>query len=110
MNGTPISSHCTQADIDAWFAAGPTTRIHSRSFLRWAIATHRRGPLQLPVDRRGAAVGITEAERLDLLSRFLSDDDLPLVDRVAGCLVLLYALPASRISRLLHNRLPVHRG
>ena len=91
----------TQADIDAWFAAGPSTRIHSRSFLRWANATHRRGPLRLPVDRRGAAVGITEAERLDLLSRFLSDDDLPLVDRVAGCLVLLYALPASRISGLL---------
>jgi hypothetical protein len=90
----------TQADIDAWFAAGPTTRIHSRSFLRWAIATHRRDPLQLPVDRRGAALGITEAARLDLLSRFLSDDDLPLVDRVAACLVLLYALPASRINRL----------
>jgi hypothetical protein len=90
----------TQADVDAWFATGPSTRIHSRSFLRWAIATHRRDPLQLPVDRRGAALGITEAGRLDLLSRFLSDDDLPLVDRVAGCLVLLYALPASRISGL----------
>ena len=90
----------TQADIDAWFAAGPSTRVHSRSFLRWAMATHRRDPLQLPVDRRGAAVGITEVARLDLLSRFLSDEDLPLVDRVAGCLVLLYALPVSRISGL----------
>lgn len=91
----------TQADIDAWFAAGPTTRIHSRSFLRWAISTHRRDPLQLPVDRRGASQAITEAARLDLLSRFLSDDGIALVDRVAGCLVLLYALPASRINRLL---------
>jgi len=90
----------TQADIDTWFATGPSTRIHSRSFLRWAISTHRRDPLQLPVDRRGAALAITEAARLDLLSRFLSDDDLPLVDRVAGCLVLLYALPISRINRL----------
>ncbi len=91
----------TQADIDAWFAAGPTTRIHSRSFLRWAMSTHRRDPLQLPVDSRAASRAITEAARLDLLSRFLSDDDIPLVDRVAGCLVLLYALPASRINRLL---------
>lgn len=91
----------TQADIDAWFAAGPSTRIHSRSFLRWAIATHRRDPLQLPVDRQSAPRAITEAARLDLLSRFLSDDDLSLVDRVAACLVLLYALPASRISGLL---------
>ena len=90
----------TQADIDAWFATGPTTRTHSRSFLRWAIATHRRAPLQLPVDRQGAPRAITEPARLDLLSRFLGGEDLPLVDRVAGCLVLLYALPVSRISGL----------
>lgn len=90
----------TQADIDAWFATGPTTRGQSRSFLRWAISTHRRDPLRLPVDHRGAALAITEAARLDLLSRFISDDDLLLVDRVAGCLVLLYALPSSRINRL----------
>jgi len=90
----------TQADIDAWFATGPSTRIHSRSFLRWAISTHRRDPLQLPADRRGASQAITEPARLDLLARFLSDDDLPLVDRVVGCLVLLYALPFSRINRL----------
>ncbi len=91
----------TQADIDAWFATGPSTRIHSRSFLRWAMSTHRRDPLQLPVDRRGASKAITEAARLDLLSRFLGDDGIALVDRVAGCLVLLYALPISRINRLL---------
>ncbi len=88
----------TQADIDTWFATGPSTRIHSRSFLRWAISTHRRDPLQLPVDRRGASQAITEPARLDLLARFLGDDDLPLVDRVVGCLVLLYALPISRIN------------
>jgi|NGEPerStandDraft_6_1074524.scaffolds.fasta_scaffold12139_2 integrase len=89
-----------QADIDVWFATGPTTRNHSRSFLRWAISTHRRAPLQLPTDRPGAPRAITEAARLDLLSRFLDDDDIAMVDRVAGCLVLLYALPVSRINRL----------
>jgi integrase len=89
-----------QADIDTWFATGPTTRIHSRSFLRWAISTHRRDPLQLRVDRQGAPRAITEPARLDLLSRFLDDDHIALVDRVAGCLVLLYALPVSRINRL----------
>jgi integrase len=97
--GTDLVS-ATQADIDAWFATGPSTRVHSRSFLRWAIATHRRAPLRLPVDRQGASRAITEPARLDLLSRFLDDDDIALVDRVAGCLVLLYALPVSRISGL----------
>jgi len=91
----------TQADIDAWFADGPTTRIHSRSFLRWAISTHRRESLRLPVDRQAAPRAITETARIDLLSRFLTDDGIALIDRVAGCLVLLYALPASRINRLL---------
>jgi integrase len=90
----------TQADIDAWFATGPTTRNHSRSFLRWSMSTHRRAPLQLPPDRPGAPRAITEPARLDLLSRFLDDDDIAIVDRVAGCLVLLYALPVSRINRL----------
>jgi hypothetical protein len=90
----------TKADIDAWFATGPTTRGQSRSFLRWAMSTHRRTPLQLPRDRQGAPRAITEPARLDLLSRFLDDDTVPLGDRVAGCLVLLYALPISRINRL----------
>jgi hypothetical protein len=90
----------TQADIDAWFATGPTTRTHSRSFLRWATSTHRRATLQLPPDRQSAPRAITEAARLDLLSLLLDDDDIALVDRVAGCLVLLYVLPISRINRL----------
>ena len=91
---------CTQADIDAWFAAGPTTRLHSRSFLNWAIRTHRRAALELPPDRPAVPRGIPEHQRLDLLGRFLADDDIDLVDRVAGCLVLLYALPLTRINRL----------
>src|ERR1035437_3854217 len=81
---------CTQGDIDAWFATGPSTRLHSRSFLSWAVRTHRRPALRLPPDRHAAPRPMPEGERLDLLSRFLVDDDIDLVDRVAGCLVLLY--------------------
>jgi integrase len=90
----------TQGDIDAWFVAGPSTRLHSRSLLTWAVRTHRRPPLRLPPDRHAAPRPIPEGERLDLLSRFLLDDDIDLGDRVAGCLVVLYALPVSRINRL----------
>jgi integrase len=91
---------CTQGDIDAWFAAGPSTRLHSRSFLSWAVRTHRRPPLRLPPDRHAAPRPIGEGERLDLLNRFLLDESIDLVDRAVGCLVLLYALPVSRINRL----------
>jgi integrase len=91
---------CTQGDIDTWFATGPSTRLHSRSFLSWAVRTRRRAALQLPPDRHAAPRPIGEGERLDLLNRFLFDVDIDLVDRVAGCLVLLYALPVSRINRL----------
>jgi len=91
---------CTQADIDAWFADGPSTRIHARGFLRWAIRTRRRSPLELPADRQATPRPIAETERLELLGRLLNDDTIDLIDRVAGCLVLLYALPASRIHRL----------
>jgi hypothetical protein len=91
---------CTQGDINGWFAAGPTTRLQSRSFLSWSIRTHRRATLELPPDRAAAPRGIPEHQRLDLLGRFLADDGIDPVDRVAGCLVLLYALPVTRINRL----------
>jgi hypothetical protein len=91
---------CTQRDVDTWFAQGPSTRLHSRSFLNWAIRTHRRAALELPPDRPAAPRGIPEHQRLDLLGRLLVDEGIDLVDRVAGCLVLLYALPLTRINRL----------
>jgi hypothetical protein len=91
---------CAQADIDTWFADAPSTRTHVRSFLNWAIRTRRCPPLELPLDRQGIPRPMPEAERLELLARLLDDDTIDLVDRVAGCLVLLYAMPASRISRL----------
>jgi hypothetical protein len=91
---------CTQGDIDVWFARGPSTRLQSRSFLTWAMRTHRRAVLEVPPDRPAAPRGIPEHQRLDLLGRLLDDDGIDLVDRVAGCLVLLYAFPLTRIHRL----------
>jgi hypothetical protein len=91
---------CTQSDVDAWFATGPSTRLHARSFLNWATRTHRRPALRLPPDHAAAPRPMPEGDRLDLLNRFLFDESIDLVDRVAGCLVLLYALPITRINRL----------
>ncbi len=90
----------TQADIDAWFAVGPTTRVHSRTFIRWAMTTQRSSTFDLPSDRSAQPRPMPEQQRLALLNRLLHDNHIDLVDRVAGGLVLLYALPSSRIHRL----------
>ena len=90
----------TQADIDAWFAGGPTTRVHSRTFIRWAMTTRRSPTFDLPPERSAEPRPMPEQQRLALLDRLLHDNHIDLVDRVAGCLVLLYALPSSRIHRL----------
>jgi hypothetical protein len=90
----------TQADIDAWFATGPATRVHSRTFIRWAMTTRRSATFDLPPDRSAEPRPMPEQQRLALLDRLLHDNHIDLVDRVAGCLVLLYALPASRVHRL----------
>jgi hypothetical protein len=90
----------TQADIDAWFAAGPSTRLHARTFIRWAITTRRSPTFALPPDRSAEPRPVPEQQRLALLDRFLHDENIDLVDRVAGSLVLLYALPLSRVHRL----------
>ncbi len=101
---------CTQGDIDAFFAEGPSTCLHARSFLRWSMRTHRRATLELPPDRPSAPRGIPEHARLDLLARMLGDETLELVDRVAGCLVLLYALPLTRVNRLRTNDFEAAEG
>jgi hypothetical protein len=90
---------CTQADIDAWFASPITTRRHARSFLSWA--THRRCPkLRIPLDHQGAPSTMSQPERITLVGRLVADDNLELIDRVAGCLVLLYAQPVTRLVKL----------
>jgi hypothetical protein len=90
----------TQADIDAWFASGPTTRLHSRTFIRWTMTTRRSATFDLPPDRSAQPRPMPEQQRLALLDRLLHDNHIDIVDRVAGSLVLLYALPLSRTHRL----------
>lgn len=43
---------------------------------------------------------LSQRQRLDLLRRLLTVEDLPLLDRVAAILMLLYAQPLTRVLRL----------
>jgi hypothetical protein len=102
---------CRQADIDAWFADGPTTRKLSAAFLTWAIQQHlcdRR--LRLPILKSAAPTPMPADQRVELIGRLVADAALRLDDRVAGLLVTLYAQPATRITRLRLTDLVHHDG
>lgn len=94
-------AQATQADLDAWHAThNDHQRRCLRAFLRWATrAGHlpRRTLPPLPVRR---VAPLTQHRRLELLGRLLTDEDRPLRSRVAACLMLLFAQPATRIVRL----------
>lgn len=92
-------AHATQDDIDAWHAQAPNHhKLAARRFLTWAIETRHMPKLALPVlPVSNAGAPITRTRRLGLLRWILTDDNPPIRSRVAGCLLLLYAQPASRI-------------
>lgn len=86
-----------QADIDDWFATGPSTHWAVRNFLAWAMDARRCPRLRVPRHQGRAGRGLDQHQRLAILGRLFSDTSIELCDRVAGCLVLLYAQPLARI-------------
>jgi hypothetical protein len=107
--GTTLAT-CTQDQVDAWLSEGPTTRATVRGFLLW---TSRRGhsrPLTAPViSTYFAARTIGKDQRWALVRRLVNDEQLPVADRAAGLLLLLFAQPVGRISRLTTEHI-VDRG
>ena len=89
----------TQADLDAWYASGPSTREHVTRFLGWA-RDHKIITLDQPTIRHRAGPVMSETERLDHLNRLLDDPTLPVTPRLIGLLVLLFGQPLSRIIRI----------
>lgn len=91
----------TQIDIDTWSAHARNHQKQTlRGFLTWAINARHLRQVELPALIGNAAPPITQARRLALLRQILNGHDAPLRSRVAACLLLLYAQPASRIVRL----------
>ena len=94
-------AQATQADLDAWHAThNDHQRRTLRAFLRWAMRAGHLPRLTLPPLPVRRAEPITQHRRLELLGRLLTDEDRPLRSRVAACLILLFAQPATRIARL----------
>lgn len=90
-----------QADLDHWLQQGPSNLAYQgEDFLAWAAA-RRIGPrlaLTRAVSPAGAATG--QAERHALIQKLLHDPGVATIDRVAGCLNLLYAQQLSRIAAM----------
>jgi hypothetical protein len=94
-------AQATQADLDAWHAThNDHQRRCLRAFLRWAMRAGHLPRLALPPLPVRRAAPLTQHRRLELLGRLLTDEDRPLRSRVAACLMLLFAQPATRIVRL----------
>lgn len=91
-------STCTQGDLELWLATGPSSRYAVHHFVEWTskrkLSTKLTGP-PLPC-RPGDAL---DAEtRWKIIRTLLRDPGIDVADRVAGCFVLLYAQPLSRVA------------
>jgi integrase len=69
--------------------------------VRWATARGLMPKLQFPAGQRtGPTAAVIDDDPAELARRLLHDRDLPVRDRVAALLVVLFAQPVSRIARL----------
>lgn len=92
---------CTQYDLDIWIDEGASTRLHSRTFVRWAVANKHATRIEVPTPARlNPTDPIDDDARWALVRQLLHDDTIRLEDRVAGLLVLLYAQPITALARL----------
>ena len=91
-------SDLRQAHLDTWLADGASTRRRARDFITWAAHGGLVAKLHVP-PLAGQAIGdpLDDDRRLGIVRRLLSDADIDLRDRVAGCLLLVFAQPISRL-------------
>ncbi|EWM12030.1 hypothetical protein [Kutzneria sp. 744] len=104
LNWLDISGHtlatCPQPALDTWLATNPQTRKPATAFLRWAgqaTLMPRRRLTRAPLP---AATIQPRRQQHELINALVTSDEWPLRERLIALLVLLYAQPLSRITRL----------
>lgn len=92
---------CRQADLERWLSSGEVSyRDPAGHFIRWANK-QRLTTLSFPATRwQGPTRALDDQTRWKTARRLLHDNTPGTRDRLAGLLVLLYAQPVARISRL----------
>ncbi|MFH8401523.1 hypothetical protein ACH4E9_29360 [Streptomyces anulatus] len=100
-DGHTTLATCTQDQLEAWLADGPTTRTTICGFLLWTSRHGYSRPLTAPVISTYFTARIIGKDQRWVLVRHLAhDEQLHVADRAAGLLLLLFAQPVGRTSRL----------
>ena len=99
----------TQHDIDRWLA-GPPSRRYARRFLAWTAQQQLTTNLTIRAAPVRAGTALDSEDRWHIARRLLHDNTIELVDRVAGCFVLLYAQPLSRIATMTTGQINTSHG
>lgn len=90
-----------QEHLDRWLTQGSTSRRRIRALLVWACRGGLLPALQAArAEPRRHTDPLDSEKRLRLVGSLLADEALDLRDRVAGCLVLIFAQPITRLGRL----------
>src|SRR5487761_1108163 len=99
---------CGQADLERWLTSGDAShRYQAGHFVRWSVG-QRLTTLSFPATRwHGPTQVLDEDSRWEAARRLLHDDTISSRDRLAGLLVLLYAQPVARISRLTTGQITI---
>ena len=98
--GAPLAD-ATQADVDTWIAEGTTTRLILAWFLTWTRAAQITNPaLTVARHRRGTAPRLSHHAQVCALDRVVNGSELPVRNRLAAVLVLVFAQPIERIANL----------
>lgn len=91
---------CTQQDIDAYLATGPTTRHAIRTFVVFARSTRLNTRVRIGHRAARSSPTLTQDQRLAWIKELLTGTSESLPYRAAGILLLLYAQPLVRIAAL----------
>ncbi|MPV88377.1 recombinase XerD [Georgenia ruanii] len=91
---------CTQQDVDAYLAPGPTTRHLIRTFFVFAKKTRINTRIEIGHRKARTSPSLTQDQRLAWLAELLTGTSESLPYRAAGILLLLYAQPLVRVAAL----------
>lgn len=91
---------CTQQDVDAYLAGGPTTRSAIRTFFVIARNTHLNRDVKIDSRHARQSPSLTQDQRLQWIRELLTGTSESLPYRVAGMLLLLLAQPLVKVAAL----------